>query len=524
MKEAAGTVYLVGAGPGDPGLLTLRGAELLRRAQVVVCDALANPALLAHAPADAEVIRRDRGGNLTPDRIHKLLIDRARKGRTVVRLKGGDSYVFGRGGEEVAALREAGIPFEVVPGVTSAIAVPAAAGIPVTRRGVSSCFTVVTGHEDPAKPVEAVDLAELARGSGTRVILMGAARIRPIAGGLLAHGLSPKTSVAMIREGTTPRQRTVVGTLATIADLAEEAGLKPPVVTVIGDVVRLRDELDWFESRPLFGRRVVVTRSKKQAAGMIESFAALGAEVLPVPCIRVGPPSNPRPLVEAIAGLHAYDWLIFTSVNGVDAFLECFSKAFEDLRDIGGVRLAAVGPATADRLRESHFAVDVTPAKFEAKAIVRAIGELQSLENLQMLLLRAEIATPDLPALLEEKGAIVDDIACYQTVAEPEIDPAIEASLREEGADWLTFASGSSVEHFHARFDLPDLCRRFSSLRCASIGPETSKALTRLKVKPAVEAEPHTTDGLVAAVLKASSLPAPPTATKNGVARRRGCA
>lgn len=501
MTEASGTVYLVGAGPGDPGLLTVRGAELLRRAEVVVCDALANPALLACVPAGAEIVRRDQDRKLTSDRIIKLLIDRARKGRRVVRLKGGDSYVFGRGGEEAGALSEAGIPFEVVPGVTSAVAVPAVAGIPLTRRGVSSSFTVVTGHEDPAKPMEAVDLAELARGSGTRVILMGAARIRTIADGLRAHGLSPETPVAMIRDGTTPRQKTLVGTLGTIADLADRAGIKPPVVTVIGDVVRLRDKLNWFESRPLSGQRVVVTRARAQAAGLIDSFTALGAEVLPVPTIRTAPPSDPHALVEAILGLHSYDWLIFTSVNGVDAFLECFCRAFEDLRDIGGVRLAAVGPATADRLRASNFAVEVTPPKFEAQAIATAIGERQSLENLRILLLRAEVATSDLPEVLERKGAIVDDIACYRTVAETDIDPAVEAQLREQGADWVIFASGSSVEHFHGRFDLPGMCRLFPGLRCVSIGPETSRALSDLGVTPAAEADPHTADGLVAAVL-----------------------
>ncbi|MCB1126090.1 MAG: uroporphyrinogen-III C-methyltransferase [Verrucomicrobiae bacterium] len=520
MKEASGKVYLVGAGPGDPGLLTLRGAELLRIAEVVVCDALANPALLAHVPAGAEVVRRDQDRKLTPDRIIKLLIDRARRGRMVVRLKGGDSYVFGRGSEEAGALSEAGIPFEVVPGVTSAVAVPAAAGIPLTQRGVASSFTVVTGHEDPTKSMTEVDLAQLAEASGTRVILMGAARIRTIVEGLRAHGLSPKTPVAMIREGTTPRQQTVVGTLGTIADLAEEAGMKPPVVTVIGEVVRLRDRLNWFESRPLSGQRVVVTRARAQAAGLIERFSALGADVLPVPSIRTAPPSDAHPLVEAITGLHGYDWLVFTSVNGVNAFLDCFSKAFEDLRDIGGVRLAAVGPATADRLRESKFAVDVMPSKFEAKAIAQAIGEQQSLENLRILLLRAEVATSDLPAMLEEKGAIVDDIACYRTVAETEIDPVVEGRLRVEGAEWLTFASGSSVEHFHARFDLPELCRRFPRLGCVSIGPESSKALAELGLRPVAEADPHTTEGLVAAVLRARSRPRPRAPRKRSAKRQ----
>lgn len=517
MKRKVGTVYLVGAGPGDPGLLTLRGAELLRQAEVVVCDALANPELLQWVPSGAEVIRRGPDRRLSPEEIVELMIRRAREGKQVVRLKGGDAYVFGRGGEEAAALRRAGIPFEVVPGVSSAIAVPAAAGIPLTRRGVSSSFTVVTGHEDPAKPVEAVDLRELAQGSGTRVILMGAARIRPLAQQLMAHGLDPATPVAMVREGTTPRQQTIVGRLDQIADLAEAADLKPPVVTVIGQVVSLREELNWFEQLPLFGRRIVVTRAKAQAGELIEAFRRLGAEVLAAPAIRIAPPENPALLAEALADLNAYDWLVFTSVNGVESFMEHFFRHYEDMRHLGGVRVAAVGPATAARLRAFHVGVDAMPAKFEGKAVVEAIQEHQSLENLRLLLLRAEVATPELPRILEDKGAIVDDIPCYRTVAETELDPTVETRLREQGADWVTFASGSSVLHFHERFDLPGLRRRFPGLRCASIGPQTSAALRELGIQPDAEAHRHTTDGLVEAVLRAEQ----PPGGRGGVGRRK---
>lgn len=499
-----GTVYLVGAGPGDPGLMTLRGAELLRQADVVVCDALVNPEILRLARADAEVVRRSEGTKLDPEAMVRLLVEKARAGRRVVRLKGGDPYVFGRGGEEAGGLRRAGIPFEEVPGVSSAVAVPASAGIPLTHRGVSSSFTVVTGHEDPAKAAATVDLAQVAAGGGTKVILMGAGRIRPMATRLLEQGMDPATPVAMIRQGTLPTQQTLVGTLATIADQAEAAALTPPVVTVIGEVVRLREDLNWFERRPLFGQRVVVTRARIQATPLVQALEAQGAEVLRLPCIRFEPPADRLPLVEALTGLSGYDWLVFTSVNGVDAFFDLFFKGFQDLRDIGGVRLAAVGSATADRLREFNLGVDVIPREFVARELVQAMQQFQSLENLRILLLRAEVGTPELPRLLEKTGAIVDDVACYRTV--PEVaDPAgVEADLKARGAHWITFTSGSTVEHFNARLNLADLRRRFKALRCASIGPETSVALRAAGVKPDIEADPHTLDGLVAGMVKAS--------------------
>ena len=339
---ALGKVFLVGAGPGDPGLLTLRGAELLREADVVVCDALVNGAILRHAPSTVEIHRRGAGNALEPADIIALLIARARQGKRVVRLKGGDPYVFGRGGEEAEALHAAGIPFEVVPGVTSAVAVPSAAGIPVTHRGIASSFTVITGHEDPAKAAASVDLDRLAGASGTLVLLMGCARLRQVTARLIQAGLDPATPAAMIRQGTLPVQSTVVGAAGNIAERAEAAGITAPAVTVIGGVVRLRDKLRWFEQRPLFGRRVVVTRARQQAGTLISALEARGAEVLSLPTIRFGLPEEARPLLEAIAGLHGYDWLVFTSVNGVETFFGAFFKAFADMRDIGGVRIAAV--------------------------------------------------------------------------------------------------------------------------------------------------------------------------------------
>jgi uroporphyrinogen III methyltransferase/synthase len=501
--KSKGTVYLVGAGPGDAGLLTLRGAELLRRADVVLHDALVNPDLLRLAPPSAELIARGKNMTMPQEEITALLIARAREGKCVVRLKGGDPYIFGRGGEEAEALAAAKIPFEVVPGVSSVVAAPNYAGIPLTHRGHCSSFTVFTGHEDPDDAETALRHDQIAKIPGTKVVLMGTEKLSDWTQSLIAHGMSPDTPVAMIRWGTTGRQQTVTGTLATIAGLALEKHLKPPVLTIIGDVVKLRGKLNWFEKRPLFGRRVVVTRRSEQAGSFAQRLTELGADVLEVPTIKITPPKETDAIVDALLGLNAYDWLVFTSVNGVTAFFEIFFRRFQDMRDIGGVRIAAVGPATAAKLRELHLQVDLTPDEFTAKKIAAAFEKFETIENLKMCLLRAEVATPDLPKALEDLGAIVDDIAIYSTVAETEDPTGAGAVLLESGADWITFTSGSTVEHFHARFDLPKLLKKFPQVKLASIGPETSKVIRTLGLEPALEAKEHTTDGLLAALLKA---------------------
>jgi uroporphyrinogen III methyltransferase/synthase len=501
--KTKGTVYLVGAGPGDAGLLTLRGAELLRRADVVLHDALVNPDLLRLAPPSAELIARGKNMTMPQKEITALLIARAREGKCVVRLKGGDPYIFGRGGEEAEALATAKIPFEVVPGVSSVVAAPNYAGIPLTHREHCSSFTVFTGHEDPADEKTSLRYDQIAKIPGTKVVLMGTERMSDWTESLIAHGMPPETPVAMVRWGTTGRQQAVTGTLATIAGLAVEKKLSPPVLTIIGDVVKLRGKLSWFERRPLFGRRVVVTRHLEQAGGFARRLAELGADVLEVPTIKLTPPTEKDALVDALLGLNAYDWLVFTSANGVTAFFDIFFRRFQDLRDIGGVRIAAVGPATAAKLRELHLQVDLTPDEFTGRKIAAAFAKYQSIENLKMCLLRAEMASPDLPRALEELGAIVDDIAVYKTVAETEDPTGAGAALLENGADWITFTSGSTVEHFHARFDLPGLMKKFPQTKLASIGPETSKAIRALGLEPVLEAKEHTTNGLLVALLKA---------------------
>jgi len=498
-----GTVYLVGAGPGDAGLLTLRGAELLGRADVVVYDALVNPDLLRLAPKTAEIIyggKRSKDHAIPQDELNRLLVAKAREGKTVVRLKGGDPYIFGRGGEEAEELAAAGIAFEVVPGISSIVAAPNYAGIPLTHREHCSSFTVVTGHEDPTKEETGIDWSQVARAPGTKVILMAVERIGRIAASLVAHGMSAATPVAMVRWGTTAQQESIEGTLATIAEVVAQTKFSSPAITIIGDVVNLREKLNWFEKRPLFGRRIVVTRTREQASQLSRRLLERGADVLEIPTIRIVPPKKKEPLVEALAGLSAYDWLIFTSPNGVTAFFDHFFRAFPDLRDLGAMRIAAVGPATAAKLKELHLQVDLMPDEYVSGKIADALAAYQSIENLKILLLRAEVASPDLPKLLEDRGAIVDDIACYQTVPETEDATGAAARFLESGAEWITFTSSSTVENFHSRFDLRAMLKRFPQIKTASIGPETSRALFALGLKPALEAPVHTIDGLINAL------------------------
>lgn len=501
--KSKGMVYLVGAGPGDAGLITVRGAELLKRADVVVYDALVNKDLLRLAPRNAEIIyggKRNKEHAIPQDQLNALLIAKAKEGKTVVRLKGGDPYIFGRGGEEAEEVRAAGLSFEVVPGVSSITAAANYAGIPITHRSHSSSFTVVTGHEDPTKDEGNVDWAWLAQEPGTKVILMGVERIRQIAAELTKHGLSAQTPVAMVRWGTRGRQTSIDGTLGTIADLVEQKNFGAPAITIIGDVVKLRSKLNWFEKRPLFGSRIVVTRTREQASQLADQLQELGAEILEIPTIKTEEPSNRSELMDALLSLGEYDWIVFTSPNGVEAFFGYFFKGFEDIRALGNLRIAAVGPATAAKLKELHLRVDAMPEEYLASKITDAISAFESIENLRILLMRAEVANPELPQELEKLGAIVDDVACYRTVPETQDLNGSAERLLESGADWITFTSSSTVENFHARFDLPKLKQKFPALRFASIGPETSKTLRKLGFEPDAEARHHNIPGLIAAL------------------------
>ncbi len=496
--EKTGICYLAGAGPGDLGLVTLRVRELVGEADVIVYDYLCNAEMLAWARPDAEIIyagKKAGSHTLKQEEINALLVQKTKAGNRVLRLKGGDPFLFGRGGEEAQALAAAGLAFEIVPGITSAIAAPAYAGIPVTHRGHNAQLTVFTGHEDPDKPGTSVDYAQIARQPGTKVMLMGVERLGKITDVMLAAGAQPDTPVALVRWGTTGRQRTIRGPLSEIASIAAEAEFAAPAIAVFGDVVGLRDELNWFETRPLFGRRMVVTRTRKQAGRLSNGLRALGADVFELPTIRIDPPDDLREFGELVQEAYTYDWLVFTSPNGVHAFFEMFFRLYSDVRSIGGVRIAAIGPATADAVKAYHLTVDLQPDVFLAEAVVEAFNKEQNLENVKMLLARAKDARDVLPNELTKLGAIVDVAVAYQTVPESGDVTGGQKRFVEEGADLITFTSSSTVENFMAlKLPLP------RNLICASIGPITSATMEEHGLRVDIEAEQHDIPGLISAI------------------------
>jgi uroporphyrinogen III methyltransferase/synthase len=499
-KSKNGKVYLVGAGPGDLGLVTLRAKECIERADVIVCDHLANPEMLGWARDEAEIIyagKKAREHALKQEEINKLLVEKAREGKHVVRLKGGDPFVFGRGAEEAKAIVDAGVDFEIVPGITSAIAGPAYAGIPVTHRAENSHVTFFTGHEDPSKEKTAIDYAALAKLGGTQVMLMGLERIDAVTREMLANGVRPDLPVALVRWATTGRQQTLVGNLKNIAQRAVEAEFEAPVVAVFGDVVELRKDLKWHEDRPLSGKRIVVTRTRKQAGALSNQLRALGADVFELPIIRIEPPPDLRAFGELVQDAHQYDWIVFTSPNGVDAFFEMFFKLYSDAREIGAAKIAAIGPATAQRVRDFHLYVDLQPEEFVAEAVVRAFQRQGGVENLRILIARAEKARDVLPNELSRLGAIVDEAFAYRTVPETRDVTGARRRLLEEGADLITFTSSSTVENFLA-LGLPWP----KGMQVASIGPITSKTATDHGLKIDIEARRYDIEGLVEAIRK----------------------
>lgn len=500
MKTPRGICYLAGAGPGDLGLVTLRAREVVEQAQVIVYDYLCNPGILDWAPPGAEIIfagKKPGAHTLAQDEINALLVERTRAGKRVVRLKGGDPFVFGRGGEEAEALAAEQLSFEIIPGVSSIFAGPAYAGIPVTHRDYTSQLTIFTGHEDPSKPGGHLDYAAIAHQSGTRIMLMGIERIGAITQALLSHGADPALPVALIRWATTGRQQTLCGRLDTIAAQVAETGFVAPAIAVFGKVVHLRDSLNWFESRPLFGARIVVTRTRKQAGALSSGLRLLGADVWEIPTIRIEEPVNIIEFGELVQDVHTYDWLVFTSPNGVDAFFRMFFKLYDDTRDIGGVRIAAIGPATAARIRDFHLKVDLQPGEYVAESIIKEFKAAGSVENLRFLLVRGEQAREILPRELARLGAIVDEAIAYRTVPETsDITGGIER-FRLEGADFITFTSSSTVENFLAlKLPWP------ASLKTASIGPITSKTMRDLGLKIDIEASRHDIHGLIDAIRK----------------------
>jgi uroporphyrinogen III methyltransferase / synthase len=475
-----GVVHLVGAGPGDPGLLTVRAVELLGTADVVLYDRLIPPGALRHARAGAELVyvgKQGGGPQMPQEEIDRLLVEHGRSGKRVVRLKGGDPLVFGRGGEEALRLREAGIAFEIVPGITAGVAAPAYAGIPVTHRELASGVAFVTGHEDPDKPESALDWAALARFPGTLVFYMGVRALPRIAERLQAEGRPADEPVAVVERGTLPGQRTV---LATLADVAEKAaGIKAPAVTLVGPVAALREDLAWLEQRPLHGRTVAVTRARAQASPLAARLRELGAEVIEAPAIRT------QSLPAEVPDLSAYDLLIVSSPNGVR---ELFGR-IRDARELAGLRVAAMGPGTARALREHGIEADIVPERSVAEGMVEALAQH---ELDRVLLARGKEGRDVLSDALRDRGAQVDVLALYETVPEPLDEDAVKAVA---AADYVTFTSASTVRHLLAAAGaLPDT-------KLASIGPATSAELRAHGREPDLEADPHTPDGLVDALL-----------------------
>ena len=497
-------IFLVGSGPGDPELFTLKGVRCMEEADAVVYDRLAPEALLRYARPEAEKIyvgKKPGNPTMSQEEINALLIEKGRAGMTVVRLKGGDPYVFGRGSEEALALKGAALPFEVVPGVTSGVAAPAYAGIPVTHRNVSTSVAFVTGHEDPSKGRPDVDWGRLANGADTLVLYMGVGRLEEISAGLIAAGRSRKTPVACIRWGTIPEQRTVTGTLQDIADAVEEAGLKPPAIIVIGDVVALRESgLDFYERRPLFGRRVVVTRARAQAGELSAELERLGAEVHEFPTIEISPPEDFGPLDAAIRKLDTFGLIVFTSVNGVEAFLKRLRHHGLDVRAVPReAKVAAIGPATAERIERAGLRVDVVPEEYRAEALIGAL-DAGRLAGERVLIPRAKVAREILPDKLREAGAEVIVPPAYESVPSTRGKEELSLRLQSGEIDCVTFTASSTVENFVGAFGAGEAVRLLAGTRVACIGPITADTARKRGLRVDAEAGEYTICGLVEAV------------------------
>lgn len=503
--RTGGIVYLVGAGPGDPQLLTLRGKRCLERADVVVYDYLANPVLLGHAPPAAEKIyvgRRDRGAYQDQEKINHLIIEKAYEGKVVVRLKGGDPFVFGRGGEEAEAVAGAGLRFEVVPGVSSAIAVPAYAGIPVTHRTLASTVAFVTGHEDPMKSASSMEWPRFASAEGTLVFLMGMKNLPAIVDRLTKEGKAVDTPVALIRWGTRADQRTVIGTLDDIVKKAEEARLEPPTIVVVGSVVRLRAQLNWYETRPLFGQRILVTRAREQAGELSQLLSEYGAEPVEYPVIQTVPPDSWQEVDVALADLTRYQWVVFTSVNGIRPFMERLQQRGRDARALSGVRICCIGPRTAEELGRYGLHADLVPTAFQAEGIIAAMTSA-GVSGRRVLIARAAVAREILPTELRAAGATVDVVTVYRTIR-PEVEvERLKERLRHRELHVMTFASSSTVRNFCALFEHREEMRALTAgVAVACIGPITAHTAEEEGLPVTIMAAQNTIPALVEAIVR----------------------
>ncbi|MHB8138773.1 MAG: uroporphyrinogen-III C-methyltransferase [Smithellaceae bacterium] len=500
-KMKQGKVYIIGAGPGDTGLITLKAVECLRLADVVIYDNLVNEELLKYAPAHARFIYAGKKGGdhtLSQDKINDLLAKEARDGNTVARLKGGDPFIFGRGGEEAEVLVAQGVPFEVIPGVTSAIAVPAYAGIPLTHRGLTSTVAFITGHEDPTKDKSDIDWQALV-GIGTLVFLMGVKNLAQITEALVSRGKSPDTPAALIRRGTTPKQEVLVGKLATIVDLAEAGHFKPPAIFVVGPVVGLRDTLCWFDTKPLFGKGVVITRPERQANDLARLLVDQGANPIAFPTISITQPSDWSELDRALDQLGTYNWLIFTSANGVHFFFERLKEKDRDVRDLKGVKICCIGPATARQIEDRGIKVDLVPDEFIAEGILKSFASMDLSEQ-KILIPRAASAREILPEGLKKQGATVDVAVTYQTINSGRKKEELSKLIDAGDVDVITFTSSSTVTNFveimGAGSELP------SHVKIACIGPVTAATAKKAGFQIDISQEEYTMEGLVQSLTK----------------------
>jgi uroporphyrinogen III methyltransferase/synthase len=495
-KTKPGKVYIIGAGPGDAGLITLKAVECLRQADVVIYDNLVNEELLKYAPTHARMIYAGKKGGdhtLSQDRINELLAKEARGGSTVARLKGGDPFSFGRGGEEAEGRAAYGIPVEVGPGVTSAIAVPAYAGIPLTHRGLTSTVAFVTGHEDPTKDKSDINWQALS-GIGTLVFLMGVKNIGQITEALMQHGKSPDTPAALIRRGTTPSQQVLAGTLSTITGLARDGHFKPPAILVVGPVVQLRDTLRWFDAKPLFGKGVVITRPERQADDLARLLAAQGANPIAFPTISITEPADWSEMDRALTNLESYDWLIFTSANGVHFFFERLRQKGMDICDLKGIKIACIGPATARQIEDRGIRVDLVPDEFIAEGLLKSFTSM-NLSGKKILIPRAVRARDILPQGLKKQGAYVDVVTAYQTIQSGRRKEELTGYLDAGEVDVITFTSSSTVTNFveimGQGFILPD------HVKIACIGPVTAATAVKAGFQVDIRQEEYTMEGLI---------------------------
>ncbi|HEY5593716.1 MAG TPA: uroporphyrinogen-III C-methyltransferase [Nitrospiria bacterium] len=504
-----GRIYLIGAGPGDPGLLTIKGKSCIEQADVILYDYLANEEFLRYAKPQAEVIFAGKKGgeaHIGQEEINRILIERARRGKMVVRLKGGDPFIFGRGGEEAAAVVAAGIPFEIVPGVTAAVGVPAYAGIPLTHRDVASAVTFVTGHEDPDKENRQVPWDKLS-GIGTLVFFMGLSNLPEIVRQLLRHGQTPQTPVAVTRWGTRPEQRTVVGTLKNIVEKVRAEALKPPALIIVGEVVKLRQQLNWFEGRPLFGKRILVTRARDQAVEFTDLLKLYGADPVEFPTIEVVPPESWEALDGAIRKIEEYDWLIFTSANGVLYFLERLKAGGKDIRALKGVKLCAIGPRTAQEIERMGVRVDLMPTEYIAEALIDQMGR-QELSGRRVLIPRAAVARDVLPEALTRMGARVDVVAAYRTIRPTRDLEWVKNLLQGRQISVITFTSSSTVRNFVEMFGPDEVQKLLNGVVVACIGPITSKTVEEYGMTVHVLPKDSTIPSLAQAIVDHFTTPA----------------